>query len=38
MQKHENLNHNAEKSQSTENNLELTQILEMIDKDMNSSL
>lgn len=38
MWKQENLNHEAEKSQSIETNLELTQILEMIDKDMTPTL
>lgn len=38
MWKQENLNHEAEKSQSIETNLELTQILEMIDKDMKPTL
>jgi len=38
MQKQENLNQDAEKSESIETNLEPRQILEMIDKDMKPSL
>lgn len=36
--KQENLNHDAEKKQSTETNLELTQALAMVDKGMKHSL
>ena len=36
--KQENLNHDMEKNQSIEANLELTQIIEMVDKDMKPSL
>lgn len=38
MQKQENLNHDAEKSLPIDTNLELTQFLEMIDKDMKPAL